>query len=218
MWLPPTWDICGLGLSKWVFICINFIYIFSSIFYTFSSVEPPKCCRTTSTFNSPISPELHTWLFHHTEKGVHLFGSCTINAPRNCIKCANNFFSSTPQYSWFENFLNYLCLIMYFPRRADADSPHLGMAEGTASRPGQDDWAGKPALIQIIPQRTRERRDSALPFCEATVLHNHAYGQHRINTSQTSLYLPVWASLRTTNLFPAKRSSSWKQKIVGLII
>lgn len=219
MWLPPTWDICGLGLSKWKFLFVLILYTylvaFSIHFLLWSHpnvVEPRQLLTAPSAQNSTRDSSITQ------KRGFTCLAPAPSMLPGIVLNVQTIFFSSTPQYSLFENFLNYLCLIMYFPRKADEDSSHLGMAEGTASRPGQDDWAGKPALIQIIPQRTRERRDSALPFCEATVLHNHAYGQHRINTSQTSLYLPVWASLRTTNLFPAKRSSSWKQKIVGLII
>ena len=67
-------------------------------------------------------------------------------------------------------------------------------------------------------EKAAKSQDLALPFCEVTVLHHDAYRQQKINIFQATMYLPIWTSLSNTNLFPAKRSSSCKQKIVGLII
>lgn len=117
------------------FICINFIYVFSSIFYTFPSMEHPNAVEPHPLLAAP-SAQSSTRLFHH-RNGVHLFGPCAPALPGTALNnWDNNCYSSPPWYSCFENFLSYLCLIVYFPRRADVDFLHLELAEGTVSRLG----------------------------------------------------------------------------------
>lgn len=159
------------------------------------------------------SAQSSTPLFHHTEMGLRLFGSCVTNTPRNCIKRVSlQFLFSHSTVCVFWEFSNNV-----FPRRQQWILCVQGWqreqcpGQGSVTEPESQRW------YKWSP-RGQERRDLALPFCEATVLHNHAYGQHWINISQTSPYLPARASLRTTNLFPAERTSSWTQKIVGWII
>lgn len=81
--------------------------------------------------------------------------------------------------------------------------------QGKVSKPQQCNCARKKKTKHHLDksyqleEKTAKSQDLALPFCEATVLHNHAYRQQRINTFQTTPYLP--ASFRTANLFPARK-------------
>lgn len=147
-------------------------------------MEPPKFVDPHQLLTAP-SAQNSTRLFHHTEMGAHLFASCVINTPRNCIKWVNQqFLLSHSTVFVFWDFLSYLCLQTSFPGKADVDSLHSGMAE-VQSREARAGWPSRKASTDTnYPTEDKREARLALPFCEATVLHNHAYGQHWINTSQ----------------------------------
>lgn len=89
MWLPPAWDIWGLGLPKRRVLFVLILYMYSVPFsihfllWRHPNVVEPHQLLTVQNSRG---------LFHHTEMGVPLLGSCGTNTPRNCLKRANQQF------------------------------------------------------------------------------------------------------------------------------
>lgn len=134
--------------------------------------------------------------------GSPVWPLCT-STPRNCIKQLRQqllFFPSMVFVFWEFSKLPLLNNVFSKKSRCGFFAFRAGRGNSLQAR---DDWAGKPAVTQMIPQRTR-RGETQLhlcvrqPCCTATP------------TGSTELispnlpYLPVSASPRTTNLFLQK--------------